>query len=81
MGFVILILIWVHSLVFYTPMFRILALYLDFIYAKNIYATEVLMWSFRGRLMLLTGVWHLVLDFDIVTGLCYTHVPNFGSLS
>ena len=29
----------------------------------------------------LTGVWHLDLDLDMVTGLWYTHDLNFGSLS
>ena len=37
LGFGILILIWIWSLVFDTPMIQILALYLDFKYAKNIY--------------------------------------------
>ena len=31
--------------------------------------------------MFLTGVWHLDLDFDMVTALLYTHDLNFGSLS
>ena len=35
--FGILILIWIWSLVFDTPMFQILALYLDFEGAKNIH--------------------------------------------
>ena len=29
--------------------------------------------------MFLTGVWYLSLCLDMVTGLSYTHVPNFGS--
>ena len=37
LGFGILILIWIWSLVFGTPIFRILALYLDFEGAKNIH--------------------------------------------
>ena len=37
LGFGILILIWIWSLVFDIPMFRILALYLDFEGAKNIH--------------------------------------------
>ena len=31
--------------------------------------------------MFLTGVWHLDLDLDMVTGLWYTLDPKFGSLS
>ena len=31
--------------------------------------------------MFLTGVFYLDLDLDIITGLWYTHVPNFASLS
>ena len=30
--------------------------------------------------MFLTAVWDLDLDLDMVTGLLYTHVPNFGSI-
>ena len=30
--------------------------------------------------MFLTGVWYLDLDLDMVTGIWYTHDPNFGSL-
>ena len=37
LGFVILTLMWIGSLVFDTPMIRILALYLDFEGAKNIH--------------------------------------------
>ena len=29
----------------------------------------------------MTGVWHLDLDLNMVTGLWHTHGPNFGSLS
>jgi len=29
--------------------------------------------------MLLTVVWYLCLGLDMVTGISYTHVPNFGS--
>ena len=31
--------------------------------------------------MFLTGVWHLDLDLDMGTGLLYTCVPDFDSLS
>ena len=37
--------------------------------------------NFRGCWKFLTGVWHLDLDLDMVTGLWYTHDPNFGSIS
>ena len=68
-GFTILILIWIWSLVFDTPMIRILALYLDFEGAKNIHVLYVLIWEFGGCWRFLTGVWHLDLDLDMVTGL------------
>ena len=71
MGFGILILIWIWSLVFGTPIFQILALYLDFEGAKNIHFLQVLIWGFEGSWRFLTGFWHLYLDLDIVTGLRY----------
>ena len=37
--------------------------------------------GFRGCWRLLTGIWHLHLDLDVITGFWYTHDPNFGSLS
>ena len=40
---------------------------------------EVLIWGFGVCRMFLTGVWYLCLGLDMVTGLSYTHVPNFGS--
>ena len=43
--------------------------------------TKLLIWSFGGRWRFLPGGWHLDLDLDMVTGLWYTHDPNFGSLS
>jgi len=58
-----------------------LALYLYFEGTKNIHVLKVLIWSFVGVWRLLTGVWHLDLDLDMVTGLWYTNDPNFGSLS
>ena len=42
-------------------MFWMLALYLDFRGAKNIYVLEVLIWGFGGCWRFLTGVW----NFDI----------------
>merc|ERR1712112_451435 len=65
LGFGILILIWIWSLVFDTPMIRILALYLDFEGAKNIHVLYVLIWGFRGHWRFLTGVWHLDLELDM----------------
>ena len=64
-----MILIWIWSLVFDTPMIQIWALYLDFEGAKNIHILEVLILGFGGRWRFLTGVWHLYLDLDMVTGL------------
>ena len=64
-----LILILILLLVFDTPMIRILALYLDFEGAKNIHVLYVLIWGFGGCWRFLTGIWHLDLDLDMVTGL------------
>ena len=81
LGFSILILFWIGSLVFDTPMIRILALYPDFEGAKNIHVFEVLIWGFGGHWRFLTGVWQLNIDLDMVTGLLYTYDTNFGYLS
>ena len=62
-------------------MIQILALYLDFEGAKNIHVLEVLIWGFGGRWRFLTEVLHPDIDFDMVTGLWYTHNLKFGSLS
>ena len=40
-----------------------------------------MIWDFWECWRFLTGVWHLDLDLDMVTGLLYTHDLNFGSLS
>ena len=61
-------------------MFLILALSLDFQGARTIHVLKVLIWGFGECWRVLTGVWHLDLDWDKVTGLWYTHVPNCGSL-
>ena len=74
-------LIWICSLLFDTPIFWILALILDFEGSKNVHVLYVLIWGFEGRWMFPTGVWHIDLDLDMVTGLWYTHVSSFGSLS
>ena len=50
-------------------MFQILALYLDFEDAKNIHVLQVIISGFGGRWRFMTGVWHLDLNLDMVTGL------------
>ena len=69
MGFGILILVWIGPLFFGTPMFLFVALSLDFEGAKNIHVLSVLIWGFGGHWRFLTGVLHLDLDLDMVTGL------------
>ena len=59
----------IWSLVFDTHVFKILDSYLDFDGAKNIDVLYFLIWGLRGRWKLLTGVWHLDPNFDMVTGL------------
>ena len=68
LGFCILILILIWSLVFATRIFQIFVLYLDLEGAKNICSLNVLIWSFGGGWRFLTGGWHLILDLDMVTG-------------
>ena len=41
--------VWIQSLVFDTPMFKIFGSYLDFEGAKNIHVLQVLTWGFRGH--------------------------------
>ena len=36
--------------------------------------------GFGGCCRLLTGVWHLDLDLNMVTDFLYTHIPNLGSI-
>ena len=57
------------ALVFDTPIFQILALYLDFEGAKEHPCSLCPDMSFGGGWWFLTGVWHLDLDLDMVTGL------------
>ena len=76
-----MILIWILSLFFGKPIFRILNLYLDLEFEKNIHVLRVLIWGFGGCWRFLTGVLHLDLEFDMVTGLWYNNDPNFGYLS
>ena len=79
--FGILILICVWSLILDTPMFQILALYLDFEGAKNIHVLLDPDLGFRWCWRLLIGVWHLDFELDMVNEFWYTQVPNCGSLS
>ena len=69
LGFGILILIWILSLVSVRSMFQILDPYLDFKGAKNIHVLKVLIWGFGGSWRFLTGVWHLDFDLYMVPGL------------
>ena len=69
LGFGIIIMISIWSLVFDTTMIQILALHLDFEGSKNIHVLEVLIWGFGGCWRFLTGVWHPDIDLDMVTGL------------
>ena len=70
LGFGILILIWIWSLVFGTSIFRILALYLDFEGAKNIHVLSVWIyvflgcWKFLTWMSILIMIWILPLVFD-----------------
>ena len=81
LGFGTLFLIWIWSLVFDISIFQILALYLDFEGAKSIKVIQVLIFGFGGHWRFMTGVWNPDIELDLVTGLWYTHIPNFGSLS
>ena len=69
MGFSILILIRIWSLVFDTPRFQILDLYLDLEGAKNIHVPQVLIGAKEdaGGSLLGFGFWNLDLDLDIVS--------------
>ena len=81
LGFFILILIWIQSLVFGTTTIQILALYLHFEDAKNIHVLYVLIWGFGGRWRFLTGDWHPNFDLEMVNVVWNTHFLNFGSIS
>ena len=69
MGFSILILVWICSMVFDTTIIWILALLLDFESAKNTHDLYVLILGFWGCWRFLTGVWHLDLELYTGTGL------------
>ena len=81
MGFGILILILIWSLVFDTPIIQIFAFYIDVEGAKNIHVLDILIWDFSYWWRFLTGVWHLYCDLDIITSLWYTHIQILDSLS
>ena len=77
LGFGILILIWIWSLDFDIPMFQILALYLDFEVAKNIYVLLVMIgaleddegsWLEFGILRMI-WIWSLVFNLALALGL------------
>ena len=57
-------------------MIKILAFYLDFEGATASMSLKSPFWALRY----LSGVLHLDLDWDVFTGLQYTHDPNFGSI-
>ena len=70
-GFAILKLIWIWSPVFDTPMFQILALYLDFEGAKNINVLQVIIYGFGGcilgfGILIMIWIWSLVFDTTII---------------
>ena len=62
LGFGILILIWIWSLVFGRPIFQILGLYLDFEGWKNIHDLWVLIWGLEdtGGSWMEVGIWILI---------------------
>ena len=71
MGFCSLILIWIWSLVFGTPILQDVALYLYFKGVKNSHVLQVLIWCFRGQWRFLSRVRYLDLDMDIVRNLAW----------
>ena len=81
LGFHILTLIWIWSLVFDTPIFQIFTLTLDFKSAKSIHVLQVRILGFGGHWMFLTEFWNIDHDLDMVPGLWYNLVPNFVPLS
>ena len=74
LGFWILILSWIWSLVFKTTFFQILALYLYPECAKNIHVLEVMIWSFLDDgcswlgfgILILIWTWPLVFDTPMI---------------
>ena len=69
LGFCILILSWIWSMVFGTPIFQNLAHYLDVVGAKNIHVLKVLIMGFGGYRRFLIGFWHLGHYFNRIIGL------------
>ena len=76
----ILIFVWIWSIVFYTNVCWLFALYIDFRGARNIYV--ILSPNLGGLIILEVCDWglELDLDLDIFTFLGNTNDPNFGSL-
>ena len=74
LGFDVLILIWIESLVFDIPMLQILALYLDFEWAKNTDVIQVLYGALedngnswlRFGILILIWIWSLVFDIPMI---------------
>ena len=62
-------------------MLKLLALSLYFEGANDIHVLQVLILGFEGHWRFLTWVRHPDIDLDMVTGLWYSHILNFGSLS
>ena len=79
-GFGIMILIQIWSLVFGTPISKLwlFILILKVQRHRCPLNPHCVLWR---TLEFLTGVWHLDLDSDLVTGLWYNHDPSFDSLS
>ena len=67
-------------MIFGTPLFEILAFYLDFEGAKNIHVLQVVLWGFGGCWRFMTGVLHPHIDLDMVSDLLYSIIQNFGSI-
>ena len=80
LGFGVLILIPMWSLVFDTQIFQILALFLIFKVQKHLCPLSPHLGLWR-TLEVPDWGWHHYLDLDMVTGLWYINDPNFGSLS
>ena len=74
-------LIQIGSPVIGTPIFQIIALYLDFEGARNIHVLSSPPWGLCRMLEVPDWVWHLDIALDMITGLCYTHSLPIGSLS
>ena len=68
MGFRFFILIWIWSVGFDTPMFRIWHFYFDFEGVKNINVLQVLISGFECCWKFLIRLWHFDLDLNMVTG-------------